>query len=101
MKLANMVEKISGSVTEGYQKIEDGVVGSLGAIVMGCGMSLLMTDIGAVLGMSETMMPGIVIGAVGMVMAIVNYPIYKRILAARRRKYADQIIALSDELMQD
>ena len=26
MKLANMVEKISGSVTEGYQKIEDGVV---------------------------------------------------------------------------
>ena len=26
-KLANMVEKISGSVTEGYQKIEDGVVG--------------------------------------------------------------------------
>ena len=28
MKLANMVEKISGSVTEGYQKIEDGVVSS-------------------------------------------------------------------------
>ena len=75
--------------------------GSLGAIIMGSGMSLVMTDIGAVLGMSETMMPGIVIGAVGMVMAIVNYPIYKRILAARRRKHADQIIALSDELMQD
>ena len=77
------------------------VFGSLGAIIMGSGMSLVMTDIGAVLGMSETMMPGIVIGAVGMVMAIANYPIYKRILAARRRKYADQIIALSDELMKD
>ncbi|MBR6678159.1 MAG: hypothetical protein IKL23_05475 [Oscillospiraceae bacterium] len=75
--------------------------GSLGAIIMGSGMSLVLTDIGAVLGMSETMMPGIVIGVVGMAMAIVNYPIYKRILAARRKKYADQIIALSDELMQD
>ena len=43
-KLANMVEKISGSVTEGYQKIEDGVVGGLGAIAMGCGMSLMKTN---------------------------------------------------------
>ena len=76
------------------------VYGSLSAIVMGAGMSLVMTDIGATLGMTETMTPGIVIGVIGMAMAIINYPIYKKILAGRKAKYADKIIALSDELMK-
>ena len=93
------LRKLHHSATQKAQVISL-VLGIIGALVMGAGMSLVMTDIGAVLGMSETMMPGIVIGVVGMAMAIVNYPIYKRILAARRKKYADQIIALSDELMQ-
>lgn len=76
------------------------VFGSISAIIMGSGMSLVMTDIGTQLGMTETMVPGIVIGVIGMVMAIVNYPMYKKILASRRKKYADKIIALSDELMK-
>ena len=75
------------------------VFGSLGTVVMGAGMSLVMTDIGAMVGLEESMVPGIVIGIAGMVMAIVNYPIYKGILGARRKKYAGQIIALSEELM--
>ena len=76
------------------------VFGSISAIIMGSGMSLVMTDIGTQLGMTETMVPGIVIGVIGMVMAIVNYPMYKKILASRRKRYADKIIALSDELMK-
>ena len=76
------------------------VFGSLSAVIMGAGMSLVMTDIGAQLGMAETMVPGIAIGVVGMVLAIINYPMYKAILASRRKKYADKIIALSDELMK-
>jgi len=76
------------------------VFGSISAIIMGSGMSLVMTDIGTQLGMTETMVPGIVIGVTGMVMAIVNYPMYKKILASRRKRYADKIIALSDELMK-
>ena len=75
------------------------VLGSLSAIIMGSGMSLVMTDIGEMMGMTETLTPGIVIGVVGMVMAIANYPIYKKILSARKAKYADQIIALGDNLM--
>ena len=74
------------------------IFGVLSAIIMGCGMSLVMTDIGAQLGLADGMAPGIAIGVVGLVMAIVNYPIYRRILGARRRKYAQQIIALSDRL---
>ena len=73
--------------------------GSISAIIMGSGMSLVMTDIGAKIGMTETMVPGIVIGVIGMVMALANYPIYKRILSSRKAKYADKIIALTDELL--
>ena len=75
--------------------------GTVSAIVMGGGMSLVMTDIGTQLGMTETMVPGIVIGVVGIVMALLNYPIYKGLLSSRKKKYADQIIALSDKLMEN
>ncbi len=75
------------------------VFGSLSAIIMGGGMSLVMTEIGATLGMANPMIPGIVIGIIGMVMAIANYPIYKGILNCRKAQYADQILALSEKIM--
>ncbi|MGM9597947.1 MAG: dihydropteridine reductase [Eubacteriales bacterium] len=77
------------------------VFGSIGAIIMGCGMSLVMTDIGATLGMSNTMAPGIIIGLAGLLMAVVNYPIFKGILNGRKKKYADEIMKLSDKIMGD
>ena len=75
--------------------------GSIGAIVMGSGMSLVMTEIGALLGMTATMVPGIAIGVVGMGMALTTYPIYKKLLNSRKRKFAPQIMALSDKLLQE
>ena len=72
------------------------VFGSISAIVMGAGMSLVMTDIAETVGIDNPMVVGIIIGVVGLVMAIINYPIYKGILGARRKKYADKIIALSE-----
>ena len=75
------------------------IFGSISAIIMGCGMSLVMTDIGTTVGISDPMLPGIIIGIAGMFMAIINYPIYKRILDARRKKFADKIIAISDKIM--
>lgn len=76
------------------------VFGSIGAIIMGAGMSLVMTDIGAMLGISNTMPLGIAIGIVGMVMTIVNYPIYKAILTSGKKKYADRILSLSEKIME-
>ena len=76
------------------------VYGSIGAIVMGAGMSLVMTDIGDMLGMTHTMVPGILIGIVGMAMALTTYPIYKRILASRKKKFAGKIMELSDRVMK-
>lgn len=75
------------------------VFGSISAIIMGCGMSLVMTDIGATVGVAEPMVPGIIIGVIGMAMAIINYPMYKGILNSRKKKYAKQIIALSEKIM--
>ena len=76
------------------------VFGSIGALIMGSGMSLIMTDIGTTVGIEKPMFPSIVIGIVGMLMAIVNYPIYKGILDSRRKKYANKIIAISDKIMK-
>ena len=68
---------------------------------MGAGMSLVMTEIGAALGLTSVMVPGIAIGVVGMGMALTTYPIYKRILGSRKKKYAAQILELSDKIMQN
>ncbi len=75
------------------------IFGSIAAIIMGAGMSLVMTDIGSTVGLTNPLVPGIIIGVVGMLMAIANYPIYNDILASRKKKYADKIIALSEKLM--
>ena len=72
--------------------------GSIGTIVMGAGMSLVMTDIGAMLGMTETTIPGIVIGVLGLAMVLVTYPLYKKVLNSRKKKYAHQIMELSDRI---
>ncbi len=76
------------------------VFGSISAIIMGCGMSLVMTDIGSVVNISDPMIPGIVIGSLGLILAILNYPIHKGILNSRKKKYADQILSLSDQIME-
>jgi len=77
------------------------IYGSVSAIVMGAGMSLVMTEIGAMIGLSSAMVPGIVIGIVGMGMALTTYPIYKKILNTRKKKYAGEILTLSERIMKD
>lgn len=79
--------------------------GTIGALVMGSGMSLTMDVIepGAYLGITigeNMMLPGILIGLVGIAMVSLCYPIYRKLLAVRRKKYAGQIIELSDRVME-
>ncbi len=81
-------------------KIFSYLFGSAGALIMGVGMSLTMTDIGSAIGIESTLTPGIVIGLAGIFMAAINYPVYKSMLNSRRKKYADKIIAISDSIME-
>ena len=77
------------------------IFGSISALVMGAGMSLVMTDVANMLGLGDMTVPGIAVGVVGMVLAIVNYPIYKGILSSRKNKYADKILALSNKILSE
>jgi hypothetical protein len=74
-------------------------VGIIGALIMGTGMSLAMTDIGAALG-SLAMVLGIFAGVAGMVLAALAYPTYNQVLRKQREKIAPEILRLSDELLK-
>ena len=74
-------------------------VGVIGALILGTGMSLTMTDIGAALG-TMALVLGIVIGILGLGMVGLAYPIYNRTLKKERTKIAPEILRLSDELLK-
>ena len=76
--------------------------GVIGALILGMGMSLAMTDIGKMIGLAGgmAMLVGILIGIVGIVLVCVAYPIYNRIIKKEREKIAPEIIRLTDELMK-
>lgn len=75
------------------------VFGSFSAVIMGAGMSLTMTEIGATIGLASAMVPGIVIGVVGMAMAIATYPLYKKLLNSRKKKFGKEILELSEKII--
>lgn len=78
------------------------VLGVIGALVLGMGMSLAMTDIGKIIGLlgGMAMLIGILIGIVGIVLVCVAYPIYNYVLKKEREKLAPEIIRLTDELLK-
>ena len=76
------------------------IFGSVSAVIMGAGMSLVMTDIGTVIGLADALIPGIAVGVAGMLLALSNYPIYKGILNSRKKKYGAEILALSEKIMK-
>ena len=69
------------------------VYGSLSSLVLGTGMCFAMKVIGS------SMALGIGVGLVGIALTLTTYPLYKAILRARKRKYAEQIFELSDSLL--
>ena len=99
-KLAT-IRRLDAQVTEKATGVSL-VLGILGALIMGSGMSLAMTDIGELLGLNATlaMLVGICVGLVGMVVAGMAYPVYNRIVKTQREKIAPEILRLTDELLQ-
>ena len=70
--------------------------GILGALILGVGMCLCMDVIGSTL--AAAMPLGVVIGVIGIAMVSANYPIYKRLLANGKKKYAFEIMQLAKEI---
>ena len=71
------------------------IFGTVGALILGGGMSLAMGVIG------DAMLPGILIGCAGIGMVSVTYALYQRLLAGRRAKYKDEIHALSEKILKN
>ena len=75
-------------------------IGVIGALILGTGMSLCMTDLGAALGAVVAMVLGIAVGLAGIVLVALAYPIYNKTLQKERKKIAPEILQLTEELMQ-
>jgi len=78
------------------------VIGIVGALILGTGMSFIMTDLGALLGMTGmiNMIVGIVTGVLGIALVALAYPMYNKVLERERERIAPEILRLADELMK-
>ncbi len=72
--------------------------GIIAALVFGIGMCLAMGQIGS--GTTGSFALGIMIGVVGMAGICINYPIYKKLLAKGKQKYAFEIMELAKEISE-
>lgn len=71
-------------------------VGILSALIAGVGMCLSMNVIGN--GSSISFVFGVIIGLVGLAGMGINYPVYKKMLAKGKQKYAFEIMELAKEI---
>ena len=99
-KMARL-RRLDASVTNTAQAVAL-VFGVIGTLILGFGMSLVMTELAESLGISgdTAMVIGIIVGIVGGILASLAYPIYNAIVKAKRKKLAPEIIRLTDELMK-
>lgn len=94
----DLLRKLDNSAT---QKAQAGAIaiGVIGTLILGTGMSLFMTELGAALG-GLAMAIGIPVGVVGLVLVAMAYPVYNRTLKRERERIAPEILRLTDELMK-
>lgn len=77
-------------------------IGIIGALVLGSGMSLVMTDLYNAFSLNniQAMVIGIVTGILGLGILASAYPVYKKIEKKEKEKIAPEILRLSEELMK-
>ena len=72
--------------------------GIIAALVAGVGMCFSMNVIGS--GTTTMFVLGVIVGIVGLAGMGINYPIYKKMLAKGKQKYAYEIIELAKEISE-
>ena len=105
-------EKKEESSIERLRRLDEGVVkkaahisvivGVIGVLLLGIGMSFAMTDIGMGLGLEKlmSMAVGIAVGLIGIALVILSYPIYWGVIKRERKRIAPEIIRITDEIMK-
>ncbi len=87
----NKLRKLDAAVTR-PGTIAGLVMGIVGILIFGGGMSC--TLVGGV----AFLIPGIILGIIGVISMLVAYPLYKKITNKERERIAPQILALTEEL---
>ena len=99
-KMARL-RRLDASVTKAALAVSL-VLGIVGTLTLGFGMSLCMTELKDILGAYRdmAMLIGIAVGVVGGFVASLAFPVYNAMVKAKRKKLAPEIIRLADELMK-
>lgn len=74
-------------------KVVASILGVVGALVMGSGMALVMVW--------ENMTIGLALSIPGLIVALLAFPVYALITNSRKKKFASEIMRLSDGLMHE
>lgn len=95
------IRKLDNSVTQKATAISL-VFGIIGVLIMGSGMSFIMTDLGSIIGMSGNIpwILGMLTGVIGIILVALAYPMYNNVLKKEREKVASEILELTEELMR-
>lgn len=96
-QLRHLDKRVSDKAT-----VKSLVLGIVGMLLLGIGMSLAMSEFSEILGLHKNMayLIGIPSGMAGIAMICLAYPAYNRVLKKEREKIAPEIIRLTDELMK-
>ena len=94
------LRKLDGKVTQKATSVAI-AYGIVGALILGTGMSLVMTDLGVILNISFilSLVIGIVTGVLGLFFIVLAYPMYNRTLKKEREKIAPEILKIAEDLL--
>lgn len=97
----DQLRRMDASVTKKASVVSI-LLGTLGTLVLGTGMSIIMTEFGSFLRVSETvrLVFGIILGSAGLVILGLACPLYYHMVKKEREKIAPEILKLTEELMK-
>ena len=94
------LRRLDRGVTQKAQAISI-ALGVIGSLLLGGGMSLIMTELGDYLvgGGALAVLLGVLVGVVGGVLLSLAYPTYQLVMKKERERVAPEILRLTDELL--
>ena len=95
------LRRLDAGVTNKAQAVSL-TLGIIGTLILGLGMSFIMSELGSIFGDRRIMAitVGIITGIIGGAVAGVAYPIYSFVLKRERAKVAEEVLRLTDELIK-